>query len=261
MSVLILIVFGIWRVTAGDAATAPSLPRVAVEVALLAVALLVLSGVGAAIWGRSKGAQLLARGTEKAIRGELLAARACFAEGESVLPRWPSWAVHLGHVDLALWRVPEALADYQRGWARLLDEQAKRPAQANRQAFQELKASVPQWLALATALSGDAKASLEWLGKAGDLLANVPATLARAVNACRAGDFATAVRELAGFENIARGGYVAVLGMTLQAWALEQTTGEQLGVHRGLLFVECQPADLARVWPELAAFVERAPLR
>jgi hypothetical protein len=54
-------------------------------------------------------------------------------------------------------------------------------------------------------------------------------------------------------------GTIGALARTIDALCIEQLTQERRHVDRVVLFGEAAPDELKRHWPELIAFVERAP--
>jgi hypothetical protein len=105
--------------------------------------------------------------------------------------------------------------------------------------------------------TGDALALLDRLHpEAGE---TGTAQLARAVLACRRGVFGEALTLVDRFEVRQLGAVQGALGGALRAWALAEETGEVRHVDRLALFGETSPDALRAVWPELVAFVERAP--
>lgn len=173
-------------------------------------------------------------------------------------PKSPIAPFNIGTVQLALWRTGEACAQFEKTWQML--EKPPQRVTVHASPPDAVKAVVPQHAALACALHGDVARANEWLSKAIEGPQGTRwAILSRAALACRNGDFATAVRELDHFEVKQIGGGTGALASTLRAWAIERTTGELRHVDRVLLFGETGPETLQKVWPELAAFVERAP--
>ena len=67
-------------------------------------------------------------------------------------------------------------------------------------------------------------------------------------------------REMLGrYELRSLGGPTRGLSDALKAWSVELTTGGRRHVDRVALFGEAGPEGLREAWPELVAFVERAP--
>lgn len=75
----------------------------------------------------------------------------------------------------------------------------------------------------------------------------------------RAGDFRAVLDRVSGFDAKQLPGVLGALGRTLEAWAVELTSGERRHVDRVALYGESGPDELVRAWPELVAFTERAP--
>ena len=124
-----------------------------------------------------------------------------------------------------------------------------------------LVALLPEHLALTYALLGrsaDAQASL----------AAVPTSraypgrlaLVTAIILARTGDPAGARSKLASFEAKQLGGVMGALARTVDAFCVELLTAELRHVDRVALFGETGADGLSRAWPELIAFVERAPV-
>ena len=99
------------------------------------------------------------------------------------------------------------------------------------------------------------------------MLAEVPAGrgdpgrvgLAEAILLIRAGDAMGARAKLGRFEVKHMAGTIGALARTLDALCIERLTGELRHVDRVALFGESGPDELRKAWPELIAFVERAP--
>lgn len=114
--------------------------------------------------------------------------------------------------------------------------------------------------ALVKALSGDVSGARRSLQE-------VPApardprltALVEAVLMARAGDFRAVLDRVSGFDAKQLPGVLGALGRTLEAWAVELTSGERRHVDRVALYGESGPDELGRAWPELVAFTERAP--
>jgi hypothetical protein len=84
-------------------------------------------------------------------------------------------------------------------------------------------------------------------------------TLARAVVAARAGKWGETRDFLRRYEVTLLGGPTRALADALSAWAVESTSGERRHVDPVALFGEGSSAGLKNAWPELVAFVDRAP--
>jgi hypothetical protein len=258
-ALVVLGVFAVCRGCAKDPATAPSLPAVAgyVAASLLALAAaVVLVAMATAIHANRKARRLYAQGTQHFEAHQHADARAAFEEGERAQPRWPSFGLNRGQLELLRWNPMGARAHFERAWKLLLEKEGRRIASTRD--YQTMRAALPQWIAVSAALAGDIAAAQEWLAKAGDVLVNHAALMTRVTLACRASDFPAAARELAAFDVSTTGYALGVVALTLHSWSLEQTGGEARPLHP-TLFAELQPGALESVWPELAAFIARAP--
>lgn len=85
------------------------------------------------------------------------------------------------------------------------------------------------------------------------------AFLARAVLACRAGDWAAARQHLLRHEVQQLGGHQRALSDTLLSWTSERTGGLPVPLNKVALYGETGPEHVRSVWPELVDFVDRAP--
>lgn len=163
-------------------------------------------------------------------------------------PSQPVGPFNVGSTRLQLWKLESALTEL---------EAAKK---LNATKIAQLRALLPEHLALTHAL----------LGRAGDArreLSEIPAgtgdpgrlALVEAILAARSGDAASARTRLSAFEVKQMSGTVGAFARTLDAWCIERLTGELRHVDRVALFGEASPDELRKHWPELVAFVERAP--
>jgi hypothetical protein len=153
----------------------------------------------------------------------------------------------VGIARLFLWQLDEAMTE--------LDAAVKRPEN-----IALVSRGGPMLLALAAALKGMPTAAKAWLQQVDPRDADLGNTLlAQAVLMCREGSFASARQLLSRHEIKQLGGFYAALANALYAWCVEQTQGELRHVDRIALFGETGPERLKAAWPELAAFVERAP--
>ncbi len=153
-----------------------------------------------------------------------------------------------GVARLQLWKLDEAVADLE----------AAEKLGGGRHA--QLGPLLQEHLALSLAL----------LGRSDDArrrLASVPHDegdpgrigLAEAILLARSGDAAGARTRLGAFEVKQLGGSVGALARTLDALCIEQLSGERRHIDRVALYGEVSPDGLKKVWPELVAFVDRAP--
>lgn len=163
-------------------------------------------------------------------------------------PKLPLGPFNAGSTRMQLWRLEAALRDF---------EAAQQLGAAK---SKEMVALLPEHLALTHAL----------LGRTADarrMLSEVPAGqadpgrvgVAEAILFLRAGDAARAREKLNIFEVKQLAGTLGALARTLDALCIEQLTGERRHVDRVALFGGTGPEDLRKAWPELIAFVERAP--
>lgn len=163
-------------------------------------------------------------------------------------PTEPIGAFNAGSTRLQLWKLEAALADL---------EAAQKMAKGKVEA---LKTLLPEHLALTFAL----------LGRPADArrhLAEIPAekgdpgriALAEAVLHARNGELHLAREKLSSFEAKQMGGTLGALARTVDALCIERLTNELRHVDRVALFGETGPDELRKAWPELIAFVERAP--
>lgn len=123
-----------------------------------------------------------------------------------------------------------------------------------------VRRNAPLLRALVAALAGrteEARALLDRLDP--EVRSSGTAQLARAVLACRQGAFAEVLTLVEGLEVRHLGAVQGALGGALRAWALAEETGEVRQVDRVALFGETNPEVVRATWPELVAFVERAP--
>jgi tetratricopeptide (TPR) repeat protein len=179
-------------------------------------------------------------------RGRAAEALARFQQAGGKTPT-PIERYNIGIARLFLWQLDEAIAELE-----LASTQAGE--------VELLKRGGPMVLALATALMGRRPQAQSWLEKvdARDReLGNV--LLVHAVFAARDGDFAKAREMLSRHEVKQLGAFYAALAHAVTAWCIEQTQGERRHVDRIALFGETGPERLQKAWPELAAFIERAP--
>jgi len=182
-------------------------------------------------------------------QGRYLQALEYFDKYRREQSKQPAGPFNTGVARLQLWKLDEALNDLEAA-VRL----------TNKRQPEELAALLPEHQALTLALLGRA-------AEARQKLAAVPAgtgdpgrqALTEAILLARAGDAAGARTKLGIFEVKQLGGTVGALARTLDALCIEQLTAERRHVDRVALYGEASPDGLKRAWPELVAFVERAP--
>ncbi len=189
-----------------------------------------------------------AQGVRFLNQGRYLQALERFSEYRQREPQQAAAAFNTALARLHLWRLDEALADLQFASAR----------PANRGT--ELAEWVPEYQALTLALLGRTGEATEQLRsiQAGDGDPGLVA-LTEAIVLVRGGDLSGARVRLGSFEVKRLGGPLGALARTLDAMCIEQLTGERRYVDRVALYGEASPEGLQRAWPELVAFVERAP--
>jgi tetratricopeptide (TPR) repeat protein len=215
---------------------------------ILAIALL---GTGAiltfVVLRARKGLRLNNEGVALMGQGRIVAALDKFKAAQPLLKRNPLIPFNIGAAQLSMWRLPDAVLDYER---------------ANKSALAgNLRQLIAPQLALANALQGNGAASEKWLGESKKLAneAAPAAVLAQAVTACRAGRFDDARALLDRHELRSLGGMQRGLSDALRAWCAEQVAGERRHVDRVAVFGETGGDALRLAWPELAEFLERAP--
>lgn len=163
-------------------------------------------------------------------------------------PKEAPGAFNAGVAKLCLWKLERAAEDL------------KAAEQLGGQKLSTLATSLPEHLALTLALLADeagARRSLALIpagkGDAGRI------ALAEAVLFARAGNPTEARRRLGSFESKQLGGSIGALARAVDAMCVEALTNELRHVDRIALFGETGPQELRKAWPELVAFVERAP--
>jgi tetratricopeptide (TPR) repeat protein len=179
--------------------------------------------------------------------GRTLEALERFQQKRLQNPADPVLAYNIAVAQLQLWRLEETLEELETA------KQKKGPGEG------VVAARRPSLEALVCALLGrlpQARAALE-LAKAKETVGLDQIT--RAIIAAREEDWAQARMHLASLEAKQVGGNIGYLARTLDALCVEKMTGELRHVDRVGLFAEASPDELRRHWPELVAFVERAP--
>lgn len=181
-------------------------------------------------------------------QGRYLQALERFAAYRQREPKQAVAAFNTAVARLQLWRLEDALADLQ----------TVESLQASR--VNELSEWVPEHQALVLALLGRTAEAREKLraiplgkGDSGRI------ALTEAIVLARGGDSSGARARLGSFEVKHLGGPLGALARTLDAMCIERLTGERRNVDRVALYGEASPDGLQRAWPELVAFVERAP--
>lgn len=181
-------------------------------------------------------------------QGQYVKALEVFEKFRVEHPRQALGPFNAGSTRMQLWRLEAALGDFE----------AAQEIGAGK--VKEMVALLPEHLALTHAL----------LGRTGDarrMLSEVPPgqgdpgrlALVEAILLVRSGDAAGARSKLNIFEVKQMAGTIGALARTLDALCIEKLTGELRHVDRVALFGETGRDDLRKAWPELVAFVERAP--
>lgn len=163
-------------------------------------------------------------------------------------PKEAPGAFNLGVAKLCLWKLESAADDL------------KAAEQLGGLKLSSLEALLPEHLAIALALLADEAGARR-------SLAAVPAgkgdggrvALAEAILLARTGKWSEARQRLGTFEAKQLGGSLGALSRAIDALCVESLTGELRHVDRVALFGETGPDGLRKAWPELIAFVERAP--
>lgn len=163
-------------------------------------------------------------------------------------PKEAPGAFNAGVAKLCLWKLERAAEDL------------KAAEQLGGQKLSTLATSLPEHLALTLALLADetgARRSLALIpagkGDAGRI------ALGEAILFARSGNPTEARRRLGSFESKQLGGSIGALARAIDAMCVDALTGELRHVDRIALFGETGPQELRKAWPELVAFVERAP--
>ncbi|MBL8936170.1 MAG: hypothetical protein JNM69_16565 [Archangium sp.] len=171
-----------------------------------------------------------------------------FEQYRGANPKEAPGAFNLGVAKLCLWKLEGAADDL------------KAAEQLGGHKVASLVTLLPEHLALTLALLSDqagARRSLAALpagkGDAGRV------ALAEAILLARAGSWSEARRRLGSYESKQLAGSIGALSRAVDAMCVESLTGELRHVDRIALFGETGPQELRKAWPELVAFVERAP--
>lgn len=175
-----------------------------------------------ALWKRLNEAQQLGKLAEALEAG--IALRRAAGERADVLQR-------VGSLELMLWKISPARDDLE--------------AAANKGSQEALG---PLWVA--KALLGEPPGALDTVSSFG--------ALAAAIVSSKKADWVTVGSLLGTFAAKQLPNTLGALARTLEAWSVMERTGEKRHVDPVALFAETGPGELAKVWPELIAFVERA---
>lgn len=198
-------------------------------------------------WARAAN-RLSVEGNSFLAQGRFVDAIGMFERAAKLARRSNVIPYYRGIALLCLWRVEEA-------------ERAFAEAAGQRVVAADLTKLLHPSRSLAAALLGREAEARVRLAEAERVGAGSTAEvlLARAVLAGRAQRWDEARGLLQRYEVKLLGGPVRGLADALYAWCVEQLTGELRPVDRVGLLGETGPEALERLWPELWAFVERAP--
>jgi hypothetical protein len=205
--------------------------------------------VGAVLWFRhwTRKYQPMNEGLRLLNEGRALAALEAFSKSREKNPDDPAHVYNVAVAQFRLWRLEAAMAEL---------ETAKTKQGAGQGSVAAL---LPSQEGLVLALLGllpQAKAALE-RSQAKETVAVV--LVARGIVAARERDWSQARQHLNAHEVKQLGGSLGALTRAIDALCVEQLTGERRHVDRIGLFGEASPDELRRHWPELIAFVDRAP--
>lgn len=211
--------------------------------------LIVLFTIFVVVMRRSRKKNALANeGVGLMSQGRYAEALEKFEQYRRANPKEAAGAFNAGVAKLSLWKLESAAEDL------------KAAEQLGGHKLATLVTLLPEHLALTLALLSDepgARRSLAALpagkGDAGRI------ALAEAILLARSGNSSEARRLLGSFEAKQLGGSVGALARTVDAMCVESLTGELRHVDRIALFGETGPQELRKAWPEIVAFVERAP--
>lgn len=199
-------------------------------------------------WGAVRRNRETVEGLRLFREGRYVQALALYEKYRKAQPNQPLAAMNTGAARLFLWKLEQALVDLQEA-QRLLGTQEW-----------ELRGMLLENLALTQALlgrAGDARLTLNNLpdGKADPSRVG----LVEGILLARTGDAAGARLKLGTFAVKQQGGSVGAMGRAVDGLCIETLTGERRHVDRVALFGETGPDELRKAWPELVAYVERAP--
>lgn len=181
-------------------------------------------------------------------QGRYVQALAIYEKYRKAQPKQPLAALNCGAARLFLWKLEQALLDLEEA-QRLLGSQEW-----------ELRGMLLENLALTQALlgrAGEARLTLTEIpeGKADPARVG----LTEAILLARTGDAAGARAKLSSFEVKQLGGSIGAMSRAVDGFCLETLTGQRRHLDRVALFGETGPDELRKAWPELVAYVERAP--
>lgn len=180
-------------------------------------------------------------------QGRYAPALELFEKYRAKYPKEAVGAFNVGTTRLVMWRL---------GGAKLELEAAKNLARGK---LGDLAALLPEHLALTHALLGN-------VGEARRAMAEVPAdkgdpgriNLVLGILLVREGEWRQAREKLASFEVKQMAG-IGAFARALDAMCIEKLSGERRHVDRLAVFGVGGADELAKAWPEFAAFVARAP--
>ncbi len=187
-------------------------------------------------------------GVELMGRGRYAEALEKFEQYRRANPKEAVGVFNAGVAKLSLWKLDSAAQDL------------KAAEQLGSHKLASLVTLLPEHLSVTLALLGDE-------GGARRSLATLPAgkgdvgrvALAEAILLTRSGNPSEARRRLGSFEVKQLSGSIGALARVIDAMCVELLTGELRHVDRIALFGETGPQELRKAWPEIVAFVERAP--
>lgn len=181
-------------------------------------------------------------------QGRYVQALAIYEKYRKAQPQQPLAALNTGAARLYLWKLEQAAVDLQEA-QRLLGTREW-----------ELRGMLFENLALAQALLGrsaDARLTLSNLPEARADPTRVG--LVEAILLARTGDAAGAHAKLGTFGVKQLGGSIGAMSRAVDGLCIETLTGQRRHIDRVALFGETGPEELRKAWPELVAYVERAP--
>jgi tetratricopeptide (TPR) repeat protein len=198
-------------------------------------------------WARAAN-RFSVEGNSLLAQGRFVEAIAMFERAAKLARRSNVVPYYRGVALMCLWRIDEADASFEE-------------AAAQRLSTADLTKLLFPSRSLSAALAGRVDVARSRIDEAERMGAGntAEALLARAVLHARAGEWAEARVLLQRYEVKLLGGPIRGLADALYAWCVERLTGELRAVDRVALQGEAGPDGLKKVWPELVAFVDRAP--
>lgn len=214
----------------------------------LGIALLVVCVFAFFLWRARSANDVTLQGVSLLQEGRYAEALTAFRACVKQTPGSAAAHYNVGLAALALWQVAEADAAFEAASKRSM------------RLFDVRKLLYPAWSLAAALLDRplDARRHLDEADKH-QAQHTALARLALAVLGARSRDWVATRAALEVYAVKMLSGSSRGLADALHAWALEQLTGERRYVDRLGLYGETGPDVLKAVWPELVAFVERAP--